>query len=74
VVHDDVFKRLDQRPSDFRNVLRADVLHGGEELLPNEVDVDLLLLLNNLLEFVFITRQLGDVICDVHEHSNCSKI
>ena len=49
MVHDDVFKRLYQRPSNFRNVLLADVLHGGEELLPNEVYVDLLLLLNNLL-------------------------
>tara|TARA_B110000285_G_C15077442_1_gene591574 strand:+ start:1027 stop:1194 length:168 start_codon:yes stop_codon:yes gene_type:complete len=55
-------------------VLLADVLHGGEELLPNEVNVDLHLLLINLLLLVLVARQLGDVIRNVHEHANGSEI
>ena len=53
-------------------MLLADVLHGGEELLPNEVYIDLYLLLLNLLLLVLVSRQLGDVIRNVHEHANGS--
>lgn len=74
MVHDDVFKCLNQWSSNLRNVLLADVLHGGEELLPNEVNVDLHLLLINLLLLVLVARQLGDVIRNVHEHANGSEI